>query len=66
MSTTAKNMKQQTYPPIRTSRDGRQYVKIGDVLNSSAGKAEIRRQAETETSDSTKTNGNGNQNSSKK
>lgn len=57
MSTTAKKL--EINPPIRTSKDGRQYVRISDVLNSVAGRAEIRRQAETQTSKSA-TNGNNN------
>ncbi len=57
MSTTAKKL--EINPPIRTSKDGRQYVRISDVLNSVAGRAEIRRQAETQTSKSA-TNGNSN------
>lgn len=56
MSATAKKL--EINPPIRTSKDGRQYVKIRDVLNSVAGRAEIRRQAETQTSKSA-ANGNG-------
>ena len=46
MSSAVKKVEE--YPPIRTTKDGRQYVRIGDVLNSSAGRAEIRRQAETQ------------------
>jgi hypothetical protein len=63
MSTAAKKL--ETNPPIRTSKDGRQYVKISDVLNSVAGRAEIRRQAETQTSKSA-TNGNGQNTSNSK
>jgi hypothetical protein len=57
MGTAAKKL--ETNPPIRTSKDGRQYVKISDVLKSVAARAEIRRQAETQTSKSA-TNGNSN------
>ncbi|HEV7398268.1 MAG TPA: hypothetical protein VGN86_17280 [Pyrinomonadaceae bacterium] len=58
MSSAAEKLKE--YPTVQTSKDGRQYVKIGDVLNSSAGRAEIRRQAETQIPISTNVNGNGN------
>jgi hypothetical protein len=34
------------YAEIRTSKDGRRYVTVSDVLNSPAGQAEIRRQSE--------------------
>jgi len=36
------------YPEIQTTKDGRQYVTIIDVLRSSAARAEMRRQAETQ------------------
>ncbi len=44
MSASAKAKK--TYAEVRTSKDGRRYVDVKDLLNSEAGKAEIRRQAE--------------------
>jgi hypothetical protein len=36
----------QAYEEIRTSKDGRQYVSVSDVLNSPAGRAEIRMHGE--------------------
>ncbi len=45
MSTSAKEAKEK-YAEVRTSKDGRRYVNVSDVLNSPAGRAEIRRQAE--------------------
>jgi hypothetical protein len=34
------------YVEIRTSKDGRQYVTVSDVLNSPAGREEIRKHGE--------------------
>lgn len=53
MATGAKEVKEITkdkakpeYEEVRTSRDGRKYITVGDVLQSPAGRAEIRRQSE--------------------
>jgi hypothetical protein len=45
MSGSVKAVKKE-YAEIRTSKDGRRYVTVSDVLNSPAGQAEIRRQSE--------------------
>jgi len=36
----------QDYEEIRTSKDGRQYVSVSDVLNSPTGREEIRKHGE--------------------
>lgn len=47
MSASAKQVKaKKEYAEVQTSKDGRRYVNTIDVLNSEAGRAEIRRQAE--------------------
>jgi hypothetical protein len=35
------------FAEVQTSRDGRRFVKASDVLDSTAGRAEIRRQSKT-------------------